>query len=159
MSGFFAIVSGRSRATEDIDIIIEQLNSEQFLEMHNDLIKNEFSCLQSSNPSEIYDSYLKAFLPVRYMHSNKVIPNIELKFAKDELDYYQISTRKKIAFTELDVYFSSIEANIAFKEELLKSPKDLEDAKFLKIVYQKELNEKEIDNLKKMIRKYRVGPR
>lgn len=158
VSGFFAIVSGRSRATEDIDIIIEQINSDQFLEMHNDLVKNEYSCLQSSNPSEIYGDYLKAFLPVRYMHSNKIIPNIELKFAKDELDYYQIATRKKIEFTELDVYFSSVEANIAFKEELLKSPKDLDDAKFLRKVYQKEINEKEIDNLKKMIRTYRLGP-
>lgn len=158
-SGFFAIVSGRSRATEDIDIIIEQINLEQFLEMHNDLVKNQFSCLQSDNSSEIYGSYLKAFLPVRYMHSNKIIPNIELKFTKDELDSYQISTRKKIAFTELDVYFSSIEANIAFKEELLKSPKDLGDARFLRVVYQKELNEREIENLKKMIRQYRLEPK
>ncbi|MDD1778510.1 MAG: hypothetical protein LUQ65_10115 [Candidatus Helarchaeota archaeon] len=158
VSGFFTIVSGRSRATEDIDIIIEQFNSDQFLKMHDDLVKNGFSCLQTSIPSEIYDSYLTAFLPVRYIYSKNIIPNIELKFAKDELDHYQIATRKKIEFTELDVYFSSVEANIAFKEELLKSPKDLGDAKFLRIVYQKDINENEISNFKKMIRKYRLGP-
>lgn len=65
-------------------------------------------------------------------------------------------TRKKITFTGIDVYFSSIEANIAFKEELLKSPKDLDDAKHLRIVYSEKINESEIDKIKKLIKKYRL---
>ncbi len=157
VSGFFVISSGRSRATEDIDIIVEFLDFDSFKKMHQNLVENDFACLQSSDPTEIYDSYLKESLPIRYIYSNLIIPNIEMKFAKDELDRYQIAIRKKIKFTEIDVYFGSVEANIAFKEELLKSPKDLADAKFLRIVYQKDINEKEIILFKNMIKKYRLG--
>jgi len=34
-------------------------------------------------------------------------------------------------------FFSTIETNIAFKEELLKSPKDLEGARPLRIIFLK----------------------
>jgi len=36
-SGFVAIAHGRTRGTEDIDMIIEKLSREKFIELHNDL--------------------------------------------------------------------------------------------------------------------------
>ena len=78
---------------------------------------------------------------------------MEIKLAKDELDNYQLATRTKLKLTGLDVWFSTIEMNIAFKEEYLKSPKDLEDARHLRIVY--EVNEDEINKIKKLIKKLR----
>ena len=155
ISGFFVISSGRSRSTEDIDLIIEQINIEQFKKLHKDLTENKFECLQSSNPVEIHN-YLMNNIAVRYVRDNIYIPNIELKFPKDFLDKYQLKTRKKIDFTDIDVFFGSIEACIAFKEELLRSPKDLKDARHLRIVYSEEIKEDEIDNVKTLIRKYRL---
>jgi len=136
VSGFFVISSGRSRGTEDIDIIIEKMTPQKFKALHEELIKNNFSCLQSNNYIEIYE-YLKDNLSVRYILNNNLIPNMELKFSKDLLDEYQLETRKKEKNTGTDIFFSSIECNLAFKEELLKSKKDLEDAKFLRIIYEK----------------------
>lgn len=46
--------------------------------------------------------------------------------------------------------------NIAFKEELLKSDKDIEDAKHLRIIYGDKIDEKEIEKRKKEIRKLRL---
>jgi len=46
------------------------------------------------------------------------------------------------------VWFSNININIAFKEEYLKSPKDMEDAKHLRIVYSEMVDEEEITNVK-----------
>ena len=80
-----------------------------------------------------------------------------LKMAKDELDDYQIQTRKKLPLTGLDLYFSSIEMNIAFKEELLKSEKDMDDAKHLRIIYSDVLDEKEITKIKADIRRLRLS--
>ena len=157
VSGFFIIASGRSRATEDIDIIMKPIDLDTYLKLHEKLKKEQFHCLQSSDPNQIYNLYLKEKIPVRYIKEDRLIPNIELKFAKDELDQYQLQTRKKFEFTEIDVFFSSIEANIAFKEELLKTPKDLDDAKHLRIVYSEVINEQEIGKLKSMIKKYRLG--
>lgn len=156
VSGFFVISSGRSRATEDIDIIMEPIDYDTFEKMFDELKKNDFDCLQSSNPHEIYYNYLMERIPIRFIKDNKLIPNVELKFVKDEIDKYQMKTRKIVEFTGLDIYFSSIEANIAFKEELLKSPKDLDDANYLRIVYSEIINEQEIKKLKGLIRKYRL---
>ena len=81
---------------------------------------------------------------------------MELKFAKDSLDNYQLKNRVKLPLTGLDIWFSSIDMNIAFKEEYLKSEKDLEDAKHLRIVYSEDVNEYEIKEIKKMIRKTKL---
>lgn len=157
VSGFVAIAHGRTRGTEDIDMIIEKIPKEKFILLHHDLIKGGFECMQSSNPEIIYDHYLKAGMSVRYTWKSKFLPEMEVKFAKDEIDELQLKTRKKLPFTGLDVYFSSIEMNIAFKEEYLKSSKDLEDAKHLRIVYKGKINENEINNIKKMINKLRMN--
>ena len=57
------------------------------------------------------------------------------------------------------VWFSSIEMNIAFKEELLKSDKDKEDAKHLRMIYKDEISEEAINDIKKRIRKLRLVER
>ena len=68
-----------------------------------------------------------------------------------------MKTKTKLPFTGLDVYFANIETTIAFKEELLGSRKDIEDAKHLRIVYEDKLNDKEIEKIKKMIRLVKLG--
>lgn len=155
VSGFLAIATGRTRGTEDIDIIIEKLEKPEFIKLHNNFIEHNFTCMQSDDAEEIYDLYLNKRLAVRYTYRDRPVPEMELKFAKDELDNYQLQNRIKIPLTGLDVWFSSVETNIAFKEEYLKSDKDLEDAKHLRIVFADEIEEEEIKNIKKRIRRLR----
>ncbi|PIN77017.1 hypothetical protein COV15_03430 [Candidatus Woesearchaeota archaeon CG10_big_fil_rev_8_21_14_0_10_34_12] len=156
VSGFVAIAHGRSRGTEDIDMIIEKLEKKQFILLHNDLIKARFECIQSENPEIIYEDYLIKNTSVRYIRKGEFLPEMELKFTKDELDDLQIKERIKLPFTGLDVWFSSIEMNIAFKEEYLKSDKDIEDAKHLRIIYGKEIDENKIKRIKDKINKLRM---
>ena len=155
VSGFVVIASGRTRGTEDIDVIIEKIDNLRFIKLHNELIGHSFLCIQSDDPNEIYD-YLKDNTSIRYTYKNKPLPQMELKFAKDSLDNYQLKNRVKLPLTGLDIWFSSIDMNIAFKEEYLKSEKDLEDAKHLRIVYSEDVNEYEIKEIKKMIRKTKL---
>ncbi len=155
VSGFVAIASGRTRGTEDIDLIIEKVDLNKFKELFKELEKNGFVCMQSENPEEAYD-YLKDKLSIRFTWKDKPLPEMEVKFAKDELDAYQLKNRIKLELTGLDVWFSNINVNIAFKEELLKSPKDLEDAKHLRIVYSEMVKEGEISEIKKIIRRLRL---
>ncbi|MFH1398679.1 MAG: hypothetical protein ABIG95_01040 [Candidatus Woesearchaeota archaeon] len=154
VSGFVAISSGRARATEDIDIIIEKIDLPSFFLLHNDLVKEGFVCMQSDLPEEIF-RYLEDKLAVRYTLSDLPLPEMELKFSKDALDEYQIKTRVKLPLTGLDLWFSSINMNIAFKEGLLKSDKDLKDAEHLRKIYPELVSEDEISNIKQMIRKLR----
>lgn len=156
VSGFVAISHGRKRTTEDIDMIIERMPEAQFMALHRDLVRVGFHCMQSSLPEEIYEYLIKGD-SIRYTDNDDFFPpEMEVKFVKDELDELQLKTRKKLEFTGLDVWFSSIEFNIAFKEELLKSPKDLEDAKHLRIIYKDATDESFIEDIKWKIRKLRL---
>lgn len=156
VAGFVAIAHGRSRSTEDIDIIIERIPKERFAKMHKELVGMGVECVQAPDPDEIYDEYLSKNLSVRYVRNRTHIPQIELKLSKDALDDYQLETRKRLPLTGLDFYFSSIEMNIAFKEELLRSERDMEDARHLRVVYGTKINEEEIEKIKQMIRTFRL---
>lgn len=155
-SGFVAIAHGRSRATEDIDMIIEKLPKEKFVKLHDNLIQAEFECMQSIDGEKIFDDYLNQGSSVRYTRKGEFLPEMEVKFAKDKLDEEQIKDRTKLEFTGLDVYFSSIESNIAFKEELLGADKDLEDARHLRIIYEGKIDEEKINKIKEQIKRYRL---
>ena len=156
-SGFVAIAHGRSRGTEDIDMIIEKIPIDRFINLHNELVNNKFICIQSDKPIEIYN-YLISKDSVRYVRDEEGMfpPEMEIKFAKDELDESQIKERTKLPLTNLDIYFSSIETNIAFKEELLKTDKDMEDARHLKIIYKEQINEEKINKIKNKIKELRM---
>jgi len=156
VSGFVAIIHGRSRGTEDIDMIIEKISLEKFRELHNALVDAGFECMQSEKAEIIYNEYLANGDSVRYTRKGEFLPEMEIKFAKDSLDEHQLKTRQRLELTGMDVYFSSIEANIAFKEEYLKSDKDLEDARHLRIIYKDKINEGEIEKIKKEINRLRM---
>jgi len=151
-SGFVAIAHGRSRGTEDIDMIIGKMTYVEFFALHNDLINNNFICLQSENPRIIFENYLLDS-SARYIRKNEFVPEMEIKFAKDKIDNDQLLSRRKIPFTGLNVYFPRIEEAIAFKEEYLKSEKDIEDARHLRLIHQNKLDESYIDEFKKLINK------
>jgi hypothetical protein len=155
VSGFVAISSGRVRGTEDIDMIIEKLDAPGFLALHNALTKAGFKCMQTDDADEIFE-YLAENASVRYTFGDSPLPEMELKFAKDELDEYQLRTRTKLPLTGLDIWFSSINMNIAFKEELLRSDKDIEDAEHLRKVYSELIDGQEIEKIKSLIRKTRL---
>ncbi|MBI2672567.1 hypothetical protein HYX16_06555 [Candidatus Woesearchaeota archaeon] len=157
-SGFVAIAHGRTRGTEDIDMIIEKISKKIFLEMHKSLIKNGFVCIQSDDPEEIFYSYLENGDSVRYVWDDEGYfpPEMEIKFPKDELDVEQLKLRIKLPLTKLDVYFCPIDYQIAFKEEWLRSDKDIEDAKHLRIIYEELINEEKINSIKERIRKLRL---
>lgn len=157
-SGFVSISHGRARGTEDIDMIIEKISKEKFSELHKELIENGFVCMQSNDAFRIYDDYLMKGDSIRYVRDRGGLfpPEMEVKFAKDSLDEEQLNERMKLPLTGLDIYFSSVESNIAFKEELLGSDKDIEDARHLRIVYEGKIDEVKINKIKEKIRRLRL---
>ncbi|MEK6901107.1 MAG: hypothetical protein AABX37_02090, partial [Nanoarchaeota archaeon] len=155
VSGFLAIASGRTRGTEDIDMIIERISKDKFEALFRKLEDSNFVCMQSASPEEAYE-YLTENISLRFTKKDKPVPEMEVKFSKDLLDNYQLGQRIKLPLTGLDVWFSNVNINIAFKEELLKSPKDVEDARHLRIVFKEMVDEREIKEVKKMIRELRL---
>src|SRR3989344_8505726 len=55
VSGYVAIVLGRSRASEDIDFLIPKMKFNEFASLFNELSETGYECANSSNPKEAYD--------------------------------------------------------------------------------------------------------
>lgn len=150
VSGYVAILLGRSRASEDVDIIIPKLPHEVFEKLVIDLKKDDFYCLQTDDVPEMYD-YLKDNFAVRFAKTKTVIPNIELKFAKNNIDAISLQNTVKIKLNDEEIITSSLELQIAFKEEVLKSPKDIEDALHIRTVAREHLNIALLNEYKRML--------
>ncbi len=149
VSGYLAISHGR--ATEDIDLILERLDEAAFSTLHRALVAAGFTCMQGEDPHELYTDYLSRSTAVRYTRTGEFLPEMEVKFAKDALDEEQLQQRVKLPLTGLDVWFAPVEAGIAFKEAYLGTPKDQEDARRLRLIYQDELDEEEIERWKRRL--------
>jgi len=156
VSGYVAIVFGRSRNTEDIDILVEQIDFEDFENLWKTLIK-KYTCLNTNNVKSAYFEYLLNKTAIRFSEKNNFIPNIEFKFLKDEKDSYCLKNSVELNINKRRIFISPIELQIAYKLAL-GSIKDIEDARFLFKLFEHDINKKELDfwirsfNIKKEIR-------
>ncbi len=143
VSGYVAIVFGRSRATEDVDLIVEKLSSEKFAALWKDL-KVDFDCMNAENEAEAYE-YLSSNSALRFHEENKPLPNIEFKFFKTITDEFTLNNALKLKLNGHSLQISPLELQIAFKL-YLGSEKDIEDAVHLYNVFREYLNKEQLSN-------------
>lgn len=78
---------------------------------------------------------------IRLCEKDSFIPNIEIKFVKNESDDYSFQNRIPLIIADNIFYISPLEIQIAYKI-WLGSEKDIEDALFLKEVTSDFIDEK-----------------
>jgi len=151
ISGYIAILFGRSRHTEDVDIFIQELPFEKFVHFWNALEESGFECINSSNPKDAYYDFLKEMLAIRFAEKGTIIPNFEIKFPKTKYNIYSMKNKVEVFISSETLMTSEIELQIAFKL-YLGSEKDFEDARHLYKVFKGNLNigllQKHISELK-----------
>lgn len=138
ISGYVAILFGRSRISEDVDILIEHISFEKFLKFWSE-IELSYECINTGNSYEAYNDYLKNHHAIRIAKKGSFIPNIELKFVKNDLDRYSLENRKHVKLADRSLYLSPLELQIPYKL-FLGSEKDIEDARFLFKLFKDNLN-------------------
>ncbi len=138
VSGYVAILFGRSRISEDVDILIEHLSFEKFLKFWSEIDKN-YECLNTGNSYEAHNDYLENHHAIRIAKKGSFIPNIELKFVKNDLDRYSRENRRHVKIADRSLYLSPLELQIPYKL-FLGSEKDIEDARFLFKLFKDNLN-------------------
>lgn len=138
ISGYVAILFGRSRMSEDVDIFIEHISFEKFLKFWSG-IEQSYECLNTGNSYEAYNDYLNNHHAIRLAKKGNFIPNIELKFVKNDLDRYSLENRKHVKLADKSLYLSPLELQIPYKL-FLGSEKDIEDARFLFKLFKDNLN-------------------
>jgi len=96
-SGYIAILFGRSRSSEDIDLLMEKITFSKFKELWNNLSLS-FECLNTSVMEEAYSSYISSNIPIRFAKFDTFEPNIEIKFPKTELYERKLIIGKILSF-------------------------------------------------------------
>ena len=129
VSGYVTILFGRSRVSEDVDIIVERIEFDKFEKLW-DALKKDFVCINAKEAKEAFGRYLQAGVALRFAKKNRFIPNIEFKFPKISLDLWTLRERKKVLLNNHEIFISPLELQIPFKL-YLGSEKDIEDAKYL----------------------------
>ncbi|RLE42947.1 hypothetical protein DRJ48_02295 [Candidatus Woesearchaeota archaeon] len=146
VSGYVAILFGRSRMSEDIDIIIDPINDTTIKRLNSELQKHGFYSINADKIKTIC-SLLNESYSVRFARKATIIPNIELKFAKNPFEELALRERLKVMLPYANIFVSPIELQIAFKRVVLGSDKDKEDALHLEIVFQDLIDRKLLKQL------------
>jgi len=132
VSGYVAILFGRSRNSEDVDILIECVEFKRFERFWAEASKR-FECINSPEPKDAFDNYLSSGLALRFSTKGHPVPNMEVKFAKTEIDAWTISNAVDVSLNGRSLKTSPLELQIPYKL-YLGSFKDIEDAKHLWLV-------------------------
>ncbi|MHA1971694.1 MAG: hypothetical protein ACTSW1_01805 [Candidatus Hodarchaeales archaeon] len=139
ISGYIAILFGRNRASEDIDILIQNIEKEEFFDLW-ERITQQFECINTSNPRDALNEYLQNNSALRFFKDDNFIPNIEMKFVETQIDKWTLKNRMQINLNNTELFISPIELQIAYKL-YLDSEKDIEDAKFLYELFKEKLDQ------------------
>ncbi len=151
VSGYLAILLGRPRGTEDVDMIFEYLERGEFQSLHDHVKGQGFEFINPEDVDGLYEMLTDGFA-IRAAREGSVIPNIEMKFPKDDFDRFSLSNRMKAVFDDRSLFISPIEMQIAYKL-WLSSEKDIEDALYLWGIFKEYLN---MDRLRNLMREMGV---
>ncbi len=152
ISGYIAILFGRSRGTEDVDLFIEEMSFEKFNRLWGKFNANGFECINISNSKEAYKEFLKNKTSIRFAEKGEFMPNFELKFPNSKENFYSIKNKLKVILNGEELITSELEMQIAFKLKL-GSDKDFEDARHLYKTFKEHLN---INKLRSHINELKV---
>ena len=154
VSGFVSISTGRTRGTEDVDIIFPVIEKYKFKEFFDDLIKNGFWCYQSDDSENAY-SYIKNLTSIRFAKLDKMFPNIELVPFNEtkKAKLFEYSHPQKIKISDFEFKIPPIEFEILYKEIVLAGKKDKEDAKHLSVFFKDIIKNERFNEYEPVIRK------
>ena len=79
-------------SAEDIDLFIDYMDRDTFRSFAGELLARGFYFLNSDDVGEIY-SMLRDGLAVRIAEEERIIPNVEMKFKKDDVVVLTVSGR------------------------------------------------------------------
>ena len=137
VSGYVAVLFGRARATEYIDVITERLAEETADELATRL--QEAGYWRSAMPLDNLYETLADDLPARVAEDGHRVPNVELKFASNEYDRISLDDAIHVRLGGETLHVGSLEFQIAYKLDM-GARKDYEDALYLHEVAGPSLN-------------------
>ena len=138
ISGYTAILFGRARTTEDVDLFVNPKSEEEFSEFCSRLSRTDFSFLNADSCHDAYDM-LNEGLSLRIVYKGELYPNFELKLPKSNTAKISLADKITIVLDQGTIFIGPLELQIPFKL-YLGSDKDFADARHLYKVFKDKLN-------------------
>ena len=145
VSGYVALLFGRERHTEDIDLLAGRMEGPVFFAWWRRLGEAGFWCLNTGDPTSAWEDYLRTGLALRFALKPGVEPNMEVKFARDAPGHYALGNRQPLRLNGRPLWVAPLDQQVAFKL-YLGSDKDLEDARHLLGTLKERLNRGTIES-------------
>lgn len=137
VSGYVAVLLGRSRATEDIDVIVERFDEETADELAAELRAAGY--WGSAMPLDDLHATLSDGLALRVAEDGHRVPNVELQFPHDRYDRRSLEDTVVVRLRERSLRVGSLELQIAYKLRM-GARTDFEDALYLYHLLESTLN-------------------
>lgn len=144
VSGYVAILFGRSRNSEDVDLFIEKFDLARWKALWEKLNERFEQVTPADSAEDAFNNYLNDGIALRFSQKGKPIPNVEFKFPKKELDFVSLEHPASCELNGRKYRISPIELEIAYKF-YLGSDKDIEDAVHLFEACKEHLNRAELN--------------
>jgi len=148
VSGYVAVLTGRSRSTEDIDVILESLSESETELLISEL--NERGYWGMAMPLEEMYSMLSEGSRIRIAEEGEMYPNFETWFVSNDVEREGLSNPLTVEFDEGQIEISPLELQIAYKLRLAQaadslSGKDFEDALHLYLTFEERFNTEQLE--------------
>ncbi len=136
VSGFVSISTGRTRGTEDVDVLVSKLDKIKLALLLEDLSKNKFWCYQGDTINEVW-AYIEKGDSIRFAKEGEMFPNIEfISIDKSKpTKYFELNNPQKIKIKDFEFKIPPLEFEILYKEIILSGKKDIEDARHLRAFF------------------------
>jgi len=137
ISGYVAILTGRARATEDIDVLLARTTSDKIDRLVTKLEDN--GLWGPAMPLDSMEEMLEDNIWVA--RDGEMVPHLEAKFVSDEYDRASLENRitAKLISVNEELPIGPLELQIAYKL-YLGTPKDFEDALHLHSLFEESLS-------------------
>ncbi len=116
MSGYVAILTGRSRATEDVDVILDPLSKAETEQLVSALKESDYWGM--AMPLDDMYSLLSDEDRIRIAEDGEMFPNFETWFVSNDLEREALENALTVEFDDSQISVSPIELQIAYKLRL-----------------------------------------
>lgn len=150
LSGYVAILFGRNRTSEDIDVVCEVVPFESYAKLW-EVIHKDMECIITSDAQTGYNDYLQKKTALRFAYKGEFIPNVEMKFEATEMHREALSSPLLVVVNGRDLPISPLEQQIAYKI-FMGSEKDIEDARFLSKLFEENIDKTKLSMFLKALK-------
>lgn len=142
VSGYVAVSTGRSRATEDIDVLLERLEGGRVAYLADRLRAEE--TWSPARPPDAMPEMLPDDEPVWVARDGEMVPHLEVKLVRDEFDRASLDTAITARIGDAELPIGPLELQVAYT----LSPgtrTDFEDAVHLYVLFEESLVTSELE--------------